>query len=176
MDTRNYSISVAAAKVSRFWVQDKVASTRKSRTEVCIRDRGERACGWRLEGSPGCVESETPRPRASSMHIVYYCIHRLVYILWLASSNSLDPSFWIVIDLLRLKMWPWTVGRAEVSTCASALCNTSRSCVALSTRAFVLRWISSFASYLGVFIENHSAILPIAPNQNLNAFIAIVND
>ena len=148
MDTRNYSISVAAAKVSRFWVRDKVASTRKSLTEGVYTGSRRTSMWVKAGGLSRMCRKWNPRPRASSMHIVYYCTHTLVYIFGLASSNSLDPSFSIAIDHLRLKMWPWTVGRPEVSTCASALCNTSSSCVALSTRAFLLRWISSFASTL----------------------------
>jgi len=35
-------------------ISDKAASTWEE-----ARDREERTCGWRLEGSPGCVESET---------------------------------------------------------------------------------------------------------------------
>lgn len=66
MDTRNYSINVASAKVSRSRARDKAASTRNAGwTEpLYAGDREERACGWRLQrgGLSRMCRKWNPRP------------------------------------------------------------------------------------------------------------------
>lgn len=130
LNTRNYSINIAAAaaaKVSRCRAQDKASSTRKTGPEVCIRDREERACGWRLEGSPGCVESETQ----GLMHRVAVRVHVHTYgrrIAVLAVLDALDHRFGSVsisVGWKRDREQARAANeRCETSTRAPTLCNT----------------------------------------------------
>lgn len=88
---------------------DKATSTREE-----ARDREERACGWRLEGSPGCVESETQGLVQSFvvyMHVYAWPLSALIRARsWF--TISFDPGPW-----RRSAQQSWILGNVIKKKC-----------------------------------------------------------